>query len=263
MTVSTSLTSTNWSGAVITAASGQSFSSVSAEWVVPTVSQVPGQTTTDASEWVGLDGYKSNDVCQAGIQQTVQTSAKGKTTITTYAWDEWYPAGSNQIAGFQVNPGDTVKITVDTLGAGSSKASFIFQDVTTGKTVDASLTAPKGTTLVGNSAEAVVETPEFISGNKVSQPLLADFVSTPVTFQDFSALYSGGTGASLSSALSIGMVSDEVPGSIGTYVQEAYGSINAGSDSVTVTEDDYWPSGSSNSRFLSEGSPGFSLWSDG
>jgi hypothetical protein len=245
MTTSTSLTSTNWSGAVITAASHQSFSSVSAEWVVPTVSQVPGQTTTDVSEWVGIDGYNSNDVCQAGIQETVQTSAGGKTTVSVYAWDEWYPAGSNEIASFQVNPGDKVEITVDTLGAGSSKASFIFQDITTGKTVDASLTAPKGTTLVGNTAEAVVETPEFISGNRVSQPLLADFLSTPVTFQDFSALYSNNTAASLSSAQSIGMVSENVPGHTRTYVQEAYGSINTGSDSVTVTEDDYWPSASS------------------
>ena len=54
MTTSTNIASTNWSGAVLTAASG----------VVPTVSQVPirGVTASDVSEWVGLDGYNSADV---------------------------------------------------------------------------------------------------------------------------------------------------------------------------------------------------------
>ena len=100
MTTSTNIASTNWSGAVLTAASRESFSTVSAEWVVPTVSQVPikGVTTSDVSEWVGLDGYNSADVCQAGILETVQTSVHGGTRISCSAFDEWYPAGSNSIA---------------------------------------------------------------------------------------------------------------------------------------------------------------------
>src|SRR5277367_1950 len=103
MTTSTNIASTNWSGAVLTAAPGESFSTVSAEWVVPTVSQVPirGVTTSDASEWVG----HSADVCQAGILQTVQTTAHGGTTISYSAFDEWYPAQANTIAAssFHVN----------------------------------------------------------------------------------------------------------------------------------------------------------------
>lgn len=266
MTTSTNVTSTNWSGAVITAASGKSFSDVSAEWVVPTVSQVPSKsvTTSDVSEWVGIDGYNSSDVCQAGIQETVQTGSNGQSTVSISAWTEWYPAGSQTISSsaLKINAGDTIKVTVETTGAGANKATFIFDDVTTNKTYTTSLTAPSGTKLTGNSAEVVVETPEIISGNKVSQPLLADFLSTPVTFNDIAATYSNGASASLSSAQSIGMVSNAVPGDIGTYVQEAYGSVNASGDSVSVTEDDYWGSASTSSSTVvaSDDSDQFNPW---
>jgi len=244
MTTPTNITSTNWSGAVITAAAGASFSTISAEWVVPPVAQVPikGVATSDVAEWVGIDGYKSADVCQAGVMETVQTSANGHTTISCSAWDEWYPAASHTIAAssFQVSPGNTIKVTVETTGAGATEATFIFDNITTGETYDTSLAAPAGTHLQGNSAEVVVETPEWISGSHVSQPLLADFLGSPVVFQDFSATYQGGSSASLSSAQSIGMWTDDVPGSYGSSVQEAYGSIQSALDSVTVTEDDYW-----------------------
>jgi hypothetical protein len=244
MTTPTNITSTNWSGAVVTADTGESFSTVSAEWVVPTVSQVPikGVATSDVAEWIGIDGYKSADVCQAGIQETVHTSAKGQTTISYSAFAEWYPAGSDTIhaSSFQVNPGNTIKVTVETTGAGATKASVVFDNVTTGTIYDTSFTAPKGTSLHGNSAEFIVETPESISGNHASQPLLSDFQS-PIVFQDVSATYNGGLAARLSSAQSMGMFTDDIPGSHGSNVQEAYGSIQAGSDTITVTENDYWP----------------------
>ena len=244
MTKPTNVASTNWSGAVITAPSGESFSVVSAEWKVPKVGHVPIETvkTSDVAEWIGIDGYNSRDVCQAGVMEVVGTSASGHKTVSCLAFDEWYPAAANIISAssFHVKPGDTIKVTVETTGAGATEATFIFSDETTGKTYDASLTAPHGTSLQGNSAEFVVETPEWISGGQVSQPLLSDFVKSPVVFNDVSAIYQGGVAASLASAQSIGMWTDDVPGTNGSYFQEAYGSIQAGSDSVTVTEDHYW-----------------------
>ena len=253
MTTPTSISSTNWSGAVMTAPHGESFSTVSAVWKVPTVSQVPisGLKTTDVAEWVGIDGYKSSDVCQAGVQETVHTSVTGHTKMSCSAWDEWYPAASHAIAAssFKVNPGDTIQVTVETSGAGATEATFIFDNETTGRTYDTSLTAPHGTSLQGNSAEVVVETPESISGGHVSQPLLTDFVNTPVVFSDVSSTYAGGAAASLSSAQSIGMWTNDVPGLFGENVQEAYGSIQAASDTVTVTEDDYWSGTSSHFHY--------------
>lgn len=245
MTTPTDITSSNWSGAVIAAGSGESFSTISAQWLVPTVAQVPinGVMTSDLAEWVGIDGYLSADVCQAGVLEIVQTSANGQTTVTCEAFDEWYPAYANIIpaSSFQVNPGDTIAVTVETSGAGATAALFILDDETTGQTYERNLTAPSGTSLQGNSAEFVVETPEWTSGDQVSQPLLSDFLNSPVVFHGVSATYSGGSAASLSSAQSIGMWTEDLPGSNG-YAQEAYGSIQPTSDSLTVTEDDYWPS---------------------
>jgi len=243
MTTPTTVTSTNWSGAVMTAPSGESFSTISAVWKVPTVSQIEGAKVSDAASWVGIDGYNSADVCQAGVQETVHTLANGHTAITCSVWDEWYPAASHTIpaSSFKVEPGDTIKVTVDTSGAGATEATFIFDNETTGQVYDTSLTAPRGTSLEGNSAEVVVETPEWGSSGHASQPILSDFVGSPVVFQDVDATYAGGALASLSSAESIGMWTNEVPGLNGSYVQEAYGSIQTASDSVTVTENDYWP----------------------
>ena len=237
------MTTTNWSGAVIQAVPGKSFSTVSAQWTVPTVSQVPigGVTMTDVASWVGLDGYNSNDVAQAGIQETVTAGANGTTTVSYSAWDEWYPAYSNDIssAAFKVDPGDTVKITVETTGAGATKAAFLFDNETTGQTYQTSLIAPYGTSLLGNSAEFVVETPEWSNSSSTYQPLLSDFLGSPFVFQDASATYANGTPASLSGALTIGMETNDVPGVRG-YTQEAYGSVSASADAVTVTEDPYW-----------------------
>ncbi len=235
--------STNWSGGVITAASGESFSTVSAQWVIPTIAQVPGVTTSDVAEWVGIDGYQSSDVCQAGVYEEAQTS-NGQTTLSCQAWVEWYPADAEFIplSSFDVNPGNTISVTVETSGKGATEATFILDDETTGQTYETSLAAPKGTSLEGNTAEAIVETPELISDNgQTSQPPLADFLNSPVTFDDVSATYSNGSAASLSSAQSFGMWTDnnDPPGVSGS-VQEAYGTIQPSSDSITVTEDDYW-----------------------
>ena len=242
MSTATNLTSTNWSGAIVLAPPGNSFDTVSAHWTVPSITAAPvkGISTSDVASWVGLDGYNSNDVAQAGIQEMATTAANGKTTVSYSAWDEWYPAGSNNIAAsaFKVDPGDTIGITVETAGAGSTNATFLFDNTTTGQTYQSSLSAPGGTELVGNSAEWVVETPELSNGFYATQPPLADFVSSPIVFQDASAMYGDGTSASLLGAQTIGMDSYDIPG-IPNNTQEAYGTVSS-ADSIMVTEDDYW-----------------------
>jgi hypothetical protein len=95
----------------------------------------------------------------------------------------------------------------------------------------------------------VVETPDWSSGASTYQPLLSDFVGSPVVFQNASVAYSDGTApSSLSGALSIGLQTNAVPGVSG-YTQEAYGSVSAATDSVAVTENNYWGSGVSGSSF--------------
>lgn len=232
------LLSSNWSGAVIPATAGKNLATVSAQWVVPPVSQVPGQSFTDASEWVGLDGYTTSDVCQAGVLETVQTTPGGSTIVSCSAWDEWSPAAANTVppSNLTINPGDTIRVTVETLGKGSTSAAFLFDNMTTGQTYQTALTAPTGTSLQGDSADFVVETPEWQYGNATFQPLLADFVPSPITFQQASATYTDGSSASLSSGLTIGMVTNIGPG---VPVEEATGAIQPNA-AVTVTVNPYW-----------------------
>ena len=230
---SSGLVSDNWAGGIIPAAAGKSFSSVTAQWVVPTVTQTPqaGVSLSDAAVWVGLDGSaaaaggQSPDVCQAGITGLVTTAANGASTVTYQAWDEWYPAASNSIpaSDLTINPGDTIKVTVDTLGVGSTNATFIYDDETTKQTYATSLTAPQGTSLLGNTAEYIVES---------NRPYLSDFYGSPVSFQDIGATYAGGTPASLATAVPISIVKhDTLNGS---------GSIQTASNMVTVNENNYW-----------------------
>lgn len=227
------ITSDNWSGDVISAASGHSFSKVSAEWTIPQVSQVPGQSLTAISEWVGIDGYLSNDVCQAGVFEAVST-VNGNSTVTCSAWDEWYPLGSNTLP-VAVKPGDIVQVTVSTSGKGANTAQITFDDVSTKKSFSTALVAPRGTTLAGNCADFVVETPEVSSNGRISQPLACDF--TPVVFSSTLAAYSNGQDVSDTSGNVFAVGSPNISGS--SWTEEAVGSI-LGPNQVDVQFVPWW-----------------------
>jgi hypothetical protein len=77
---------TNWAGGGVFG----TWTSASGSWTVPAVSKPsegPGADGGwDSSSWVGLDGSGSNDVLQAGVQQSV--SASGAASYV--AWYEWF-----------------------------------------------------------------------------------------------------------------------------------------------------------------------------
>jgi hypothetical protein len=95
------MTSGNWSGY---AASGTTFSSVSASWVVPTVTCTSGNQYS--SSWVGLDGYNSGTVEQIGTDSDCASGAP-----SYYPWFEMYPNASYLIAR-TVLPGDQMNASV-------------------------------------------------------------------------------------------------------------------------------------------------------
>jgi len=77
-----------WSGCVLSA-QGQWVTAVG-QWVIPTVSQPSEPQGTEggwnSSSWVGIDGYGSNDVLQAGVEQ--RFNADGQASYI--AWVEWW-----------------------------------------------------------------------------------------------------------------------------------------------------------------------------
>jgi hypothetical protein len=138
-----SSTSTNWSGY---AATGSTFTSVSASWVQPAGSCT--SATRYSSFWVGLDGYNSNSVEQTGTD----TDCSGGRPVY-YGWYEMYPNPSYNF-GSTVSAGDTIKATVTYTG--SNKYTLTLQDVTKNWTATTSKTlsgAPR------NSAEVIIEAP--------------------------------------------------------------------------------------------------------
>jgi hypothetical protein len=93
--------SSNWSGY---AASGGTFTSVTATWTVPTVSAAsPGADAT----WVGIGGLTSNDLIQAGTQ----TMVDGSGTVDSSAWIEMLPQSSRNVP-LSVSAGDSVTVTL-------------------------------------------------------------------------------------------------------------------------------------------------------
>jgi hypothetical protein len=93
--------SSNWSGY---AASGGTFTSVTATWTVPTVS--PSAGGADAT-WVGIGGLTTNDLIQAGTQAMVD----GGGTVEYSSWIEMLPQSSRTVP-LTVSAGDSVTVTI-------------------------------------------------------------------------------------------------------------------------------------------------------
>jgi hypothetical protein len=93
--------SSNWSGY---AASGGTFTSISATWTVPTVS---ASTTGADATWVGIGGLSSRDLIQAGTQALVD----GSGTVQYSSWIEMLPQSSRNVP-LPVTAGDSVTVTI-------------------------------------------------------------------------------------------------------------------------------------------------------
>ncbi|MGH7612308.1 MAG: G1 family glutamic endopeptidase [Candidatus Dormibacteria bacterium] len=163
----------NWSGYTIE--SGP-YTAVSGDFTVPNVYE--SATTTDASEWVGIDGQNNSDLIQAGVSEEYDPSTPG--TVSLGAWWEILPAAETLITDCSVNPcvdpaypGDTVAVTIQQLSGSTWEIEV--QDLTEGWTfsTDETYSGP------ADSCEWIVEAPEV--GGTTST--LADY--TPdVTFSN-------------------------------------------------------------------------------
>jgi Peptidase A4 family len=103
------LKSSNWSGIAVT---GKVYSSVAGSWKVPTVIATPGNRF--ASDWVGIGGFSSGDLIQAG---TSEQYTGGHASYN--AWTEILPQAEVVIPGFTVHPGDSITVVI-TKGSGNA-----------------------------------------------------------------------------------------------------------------------------------------------
>ena len=155
-----------WSGCVVHAASGQTFTWVQGQWNVPDV-QPPttGQGKWYSFAWIGIDG--NSDVTQVGTVQYVSSDGQGKVSKSCYAVYEWWPNGWTAINNFPVNFGDTVIGLICLQSTTDAWVNLV--NVTTGVHVSFDFSAPTGTTSQENQIEWVMEHPG-VTGESVQLP---------------------------------------------------------------------------------------------
>jgi hypothetical protein len=187
----TNATSSNWSGSVAFAPRGNTYRFVLGQWTVPEP-YAPSFGSFYASEWVGIDGWGSNDVLQAGTETQITKVPIFGDFRSVYAWWEWFPAGEVAIGNLGVSAGDFMNCLICVNS--TTSATIYFSNYSTNVSTTFTITAPGTTTLVGNSAEWIVERPT-VNGSVVS---LTDY---DVVFFDASiAGYSDGKSLGISSA---------------------------------------------------------------
>ena len=119
--------SSNWSGVAVT---GGTYTRVTGSWHVPAVKVTPGNRY--AATWVGIGGYSTADLIQAG---TAEQISGGK--VSYYAWTEILPAPESKISKFTVRPGDAMTVDVRQVSTGSW--TITVTDATSGHTATRNL----------------------------------------------------------------------------------------------------------------------------
>jgi hypothetical protein len=162
----TGFTSDNWSGGIFQGA-GNWLTAIGT-WVIPTVSkpsEPQGQEGGwNSSSWVGIDGFNSNDVLQAGIQQRVAANGQAQ----YIAWYEWFAPQQptsppyifqTNIPNFPVSPGQTVTCSIQYTN-NKTKGMISFGNSTTGQHFTITLAPPPGAAFKGNCVEWIMEAPD-------------------------------------------------------------------------------------------------------
>lgn len=151
----------NWSGYVdfsgATSFGSKSYYFTVNDLVVPVAQQAGCDGGWDwGSSWNGIDGDGSNDVLQAGIEFDAYCS--GSTRSSYYStWYEWAPYSEVRVPSVPIVPGDDIFIEVWDTSATSGHAYVVNEN--TGLYFNVSFGPPPGYSLIGNSAEWVVERP--------------------------------------------------------------------------------------------------------
>ncbi len=170
-------TSTNWAGELVLNSAlrygPSSYTEVFAQWVVSAVQQPPGTCggTDVSSIWVGIDGINgSDDVLQGGTEADAGCFT-GNTSPVFYPWFEWYPDYEYEITNFPIQAGTPILVVVQ--ASSPTVATVIYVNIESRQYTVAGVTAPAGTSLLGNSAEWIVERPSIDAAGTLGT--LADF----------------------------------------------------------------------------------------
>ena len=182
--VSNATVALNWAGYFVASDLQNpqpTVTSVSASWVVPTVTPLSFRSSAFSAVWIGIGGQFGNDstLIQCG---TEQDSVRGQ--VEYYAWYELLPAPSVTISNITVSPGDQIQASIRLVNATFNQWTINLNDTT----ADESFQNTVNYTSSQLSAEWIVERPSV--NHVISQ--LANFGS--VTFTNCSASVGSVTG---------------------------------------------------------------------
>jgi hypothetical protein len=172
-TVPSQDTSHNWSGY---ASTGGKFTSVTGTWTIPQITS--NGTQGMGATWVGIGGVTSQDLIQAGTEETDMGSGR----VQYSAWVETLPQASQPIR-FSVHPGDSITVTISEQSLNNWQIAF--HNGTTGQ----DFKTTRRYTSSHSSAEWVVEAPS--SGFSGGILPLDNFGT--ISFSDASATENGQT----------------------------------------------------------------------
>ena len=134
--------SSNWSGY----AKSGTYTSATAQWVVPSVSAT--RSASYSSAWVGIDGFTNSSLIQTGTESDWYNGSAHYN-----AWWEILPAAETPITSFSVRPGDVMTASI-AKGSGSNWTITI-KDTTNG----GSFTTTQSYSGPGASVEWIEEAP--------------------------------------------------------------------------------------------------------
>jgi hypothetical protein len=97
------------------------------------------------------------DVLQAGVHCIVEQQGS-ETVRSLYPWWEWFPGPEVQITNLPANSDDVMSCLISTQSA--TVANVVLNNTTVNQYTAFEVTAPKGTRVVGNCAEWIVERPK-------------------------------------------------------------------------------------------------------
>jgi hypothetical protein len=143
----------HWSGYLITLGEFQNrtegVTAISASWVVPQI--IYSDNDTYSSVWLGVGGYGEDSLIQAG---TEQQCVNGR--IEYFGWYELLPDYIVRIPNLQVNPGDSVTVSIDLQNQDLNLWQIKFTDFSNGGTFEKSDISYHSSQ---KSAEWIVERP--------------------------------------------------------------------------------------------------------
>ena len=167
--VELTVTDPHWSGCVVHAPAGQTFTWVFGQWNVPDVQPPgPGEGKWYSFAWIGIDGARkpdnTSDVTQIGTIQYVSRDGDGNISKQCYAAREWFsdePGSGDtswkKIPNLPVNFGDTMIGLICMESTTDAWASLT--NLTTRHHVSFDFSAPPNTTSDENQAEWIMECP--------------------------------------------------------------------------------------------------------